>query len=277
MTRQKPGVKMLAALGVAVIIGGCNTKAPSSPKEPVLKPVPGGFEITDDASASSIPNPADIRTAGKCWQTVSEGGKSLLKEINCPAGGVTYVSPTASTPAPTTTGGSGATSSGSTTTPAPNAPATATTVAGQPTISQNGGWITITGFTKSNITGPFLPGQDQNTLWAGMQLPTNQVGSVRPFQAGGWSGSPGWSPGATVNPNILGTFSGDANSGRVDWKLPTASDDGSGGNGGLARWDGSVWTFAGWSTSDPPGADNYGDLFFKGGRTKYSWNNFTVY
>jgi len=262
---------MLAALGVAATLWGCNTKAPSAAKEPVLKPVAGGFEITD-ASASAIPNPGDLAVAGTCWQTVSEGGKSILKKIVCP-GTVSYVSPT-STPAPTTTGGGTTTSSGSTSTvtPAPGAPAAPLTVAGQPTISQSGGTITILGFTLNNITSPLLAGYTVQQLWDGLRVALNTAGNVRPFIAGGYSGSPGWSIGATVNANLLGTFTGDAASGTISVKLPTPSDDGGGGNIALARFDGSVWTFAGWSTSDPPGADNYGDLFFKGGRTKFYWN-----
>lgn len=273
MTRlTKPGVMMLAALGGAAIVGGCDTRTPSSASQPVLKPVAGGFEVTG-ASASAIPDPARLATAGVCWQTVSEGGKSLLKEIVCPAG-VTYVAP-ASTPTPAPATGGTTTQPASSVTPAPTAPLNPPAVAGQATFAESGGWVTVTGYSKSNLAAPYAAGQDQNTIWSGLQLPTNQVGSVRPALAGDYLGSPGWSIGSTINANLLGTYQGDVNAGTLTVKLPTAADNGQGGNIAMFRWDGSSWTMSAWNNATPPVSNNF-SAFYDQIAGKFFWVNWSV-
>ncbi len=242
---------ILAALGVAATFGGgCDTRGTTGTKVP--------------------------ESVGKCWQTISEGGKTTQKEIVCPGGSPASSTPattTSATPAPTYPGGGGtstsqpATTTTPTPTPAPQQPGTTLTRSAM--IDGGGGNITVT-IAQSSITGPFAGGQDQASTWNGLRAPANQVGNVRPFVAGDYLGSPGWSTGVTVNPNLLGTFSGDANSGTISVKLPTAADSGQGGNIAFARWDGSNWIFVGWLNSSPPISNNFAR--FNGTNTKFSWS-----
>ncbi len=244
MSRHISRGMMLAALGVAATFGGagCDTRGTST-----VKPT--------------------AEVAGKCYQTISEGGKTTQKEIACPGGGGTSSAATPATPATTygppapNSGSGGTTTPSSTTTPTPT-PAPA--VAGQATFastSGSGGSITISGYQKANIAGPYETGQDQNTIWAGLQLPTNQVGSVRPALAGDYLGSPGWSIGSIINVNLLGTYQGDNTSGTLTVKSPVANDNGQGVNIAHFRWNGSNWVMASWNNSAPPIPNNFATFY----------------
>ncbi len=158
-----------------------------------------------------------------------------------------------------TTGGGG----GSTGAPAPTIPGSQGTV----TMSDSTGIVSVTGMNRGVIHGPFLSGKDQFTLWDGLRLPATQVGAVRPFVAGGYPGSPGWGIGAIVPSALLGTYTGDSNVGSTAVRLPTPSDDGSGGNTAFASFDGTNWLLAGWQDAAPV-SSNFATYY----SPKYSYN-----
>ena len=163
-------------------------------------------------------------------------------------------------------GGGGSTGGGSTGAPAPvNPPSTGTVTMS----SDSTGVISVTGMHRGVIHGPFLSGKDQFVLWDGLRLPATQAGAVRPFVAGGYSGSPGWGIGAIVPTALLGTYTGDANVGSTAVRLPTPNDDGSGGNTAFASFDGTNWLLAGWQDS-APASSNF--VTYMGTNTKYFWN-----
>ncbi|MBI2644631.1 hypothetical protein HYW94_00430 [Candidatus Uhrbacteria bacterium] len=179
-----------------------------------------------------------------------------------PSATPTPVATPSATPTPVAT--PSATPTTPTYTPTPALPATSSTEVGDMGDDGNRN-IVIQNYLVKAIVSPFpVTGWDANRVFAELSS-----GSVKPYVAGSFLGSPGWTA-PPQDPKYYGSLT----SGNLIIPIPTDSDI-DGGNiafAASASATGSPWVQVAWSSSQGP--RNY--LFYYGTDTKFRWSGWKL-